>query len=131
MQGIYYLADATSFVDTYGDDRIARLLGDGLQTALIGIVAVFAVLSILWGSLEIFKYVFYTLPERKKNKKAEKTAVEAPVQVVSPAPEAQVQAVSNDQEIVAAIIAAITAARSEEGCENAPAFRVVSFRKRK
>ena len=129
MQGLYYLAEKTAFKDTYGDNVIARFLEKGLQTALLGILTVFAVLSILWGCLEIFKYVFYTLPERRK--KADK---EKPASISTVAHESQpqpVQAYSDDKAVVAAIIAAITAAREEEGIPSTVPFRVVSFRKRK
>ena len=132
MQGIYYLAEKTQFVDNYGNDWVARLVEQGLPTAILGMITVFAVLSLLWGCLEVFKYVFYTIPERKKNggaevKKAEKPA---PAPVSAPAPVAA-PAASTEEEIVAAIIAAITAARAEEGIPASTAFRVVSFRKRK
>ena len=131
MQGIYYLAEKTQFVDNYGNDWVARLVEQGLPTALLGMVTVFAVLALLWGCLEVFKYVFYTIPERRKNgaevKKAEKPA---PAPVSAPAPVAA-PAVNTEEEIVAAIIAAITAARAEEGIPASTAFRVVSFKKRK
>lgn len=127
MQGLYYLAEKTAFKDTYGDDVIARFLGHGLQTALLGILTVFTVLSILWGCLEIFKYVFYTLPERKKKTEKKETVSVQPT-AVQPQP---VQAYGDDKAVVAAIIAAITAAREEEGIPSTVPFRVVSFRKRK
>lgn len=129
MQGLYYLAEKTAFKDTYGDDAIARFLGHGVQTALLGMLTVFAVLSLLWGCLEIFKYVFYTLPEQRK--KADKKD-SASVSTAAPAPQAQpAQAYGDDKAVVAAIIAAITAAREEEGIPSTVPFRVVSFRKRK
>ena len=127
MQGLYYLAEKTAFEDTYGDDVLARFLGHGLQTALLGVLTVFAVLSILWGCLEIFKYVFYTLPEsKKKTEKKESASVQPAVVQSQP-----VQAYSDDKAVVATIIAAITAAREEEGIPSTVPFRVVSFRKRK
>ena len=127
MQGLYYLAEKTALEDTYGDDVIARFLGHGVQTALLGMLTVFAVLSILWGCLEIFKYVFYTLPEsKKKTEKKESASVQPAVLQSQP-----VQAYSDDKAVVAAIIAAITAAREEEGIPSTVPFRVVSFRKRK
>ena len=86
MQGIYYLAEKTQFVDNYGDDWVARLVGDGLPTALLGILTVFAVLALLWGCLEIFKYVFYTIPERNKNGGAVKVEKPAPAPVAPVAP---------------------------------------------
>ena len=136
MNNFIFLAEASGFVDPVGDgtawaDRLARFTGLGIQTFLLGICTVFAVLAILWGCLEVFRYVFYTIPEKKK---AEAAAASA----VAPAPEVETEAAveeySDDGEIVAAIIAAITAMRNEEAAESgvAPtAFRVVSFRKRR
>ena len=134
MNNLIFLAKASEFVDPVGEgtawaDRLARFTGLGIQTFLLGICTVFAVLAILWGCLEVFRYVFYTIPEKKK---AEAAANAAPI---APAVEAEPEVVetSDDGEIVAAIIAAITAMRSDEAAESgvAPgAFRVVSFRKR-
>lgn len=119
---------ATSFEDTYGDDWVARLIEQGIPTAVLGIVTVFVVLSLIWGCLELFRYVFYTIPERNKNGgvKIEKTEVKE-----SAPAKAAVITSNPDEEIVAAIIAAITAARAESGSAVSTAFRVVSFRKRK
>jgi sodium pump decarboxylase gamma subunit len=121
MQNLVYLA-AIPF-----NQRWKIFSTDGIQTAILGILAVFAVLSILWGCLEIFKYVFYTLPERRK---AEANGEKAQP-VAESAPEAEEESYADDGTIVAAIIAAITAARAEEGASAPAAFRVVSFRKRK
>ena len=128
MNNIIFLAEATGFVDNYGDDRWLRFTEKGISTFLLGMLTVFAVLSILWGCLEIFRIVFYTIPEKKKAA----AAAAAPVAPVETATEAETVE-SDDGEVVAAIIAAITAMRSDEAAENgvAPgAFRVVSFRKR-
>jgi hypothetical protein len=73
--------------------------------------------------------VFYTLPERKKSME-NKNPIEAAIMADEKASEAEV-ACAGDGEIVAAIIAAITAARTEEGASAPAGFRVVSFRKRK
>ena len=126
MQGIYYLAEKGSYVDTYGDNVLQRFVEGGLTTALLGILTVFVVLSLIWGSLEIFKYVFYTLPQKAKQEEAEES--KAPVAESAPAP---VTAYSDDKAVVAAIIAAITAAREEEGIPSTVPFRLVSFRKKK
>ena len=135
MNNLIFLAEASGFVDPVGDgtawgDRIARFTGLGIQTFLLGMLTVFAVLAILWGCLEIFRYVFYTIPERKK---AEAAAAPAETPAPEVETEAAVEEYSDDGEIVAAIIAAITAMRNDEAAESgvAPgAFRVVSFRKR-
>lgn len=129
MQGIYYLAEKGSYVDPYGDNIWQRFVEGGLTTALLGILTVFAVLSIIWGCLEVFKYVFYTLPEQRKKAEADEPA-KAPA-VTESAPVAQPAATVDDKAVVAAIIAAITAAREEEGIPSTVPFRVVSFRKKK
>ena len=137
MNNLIFLAKASEFVDPVGDgmtwtDRWARFSGLGIQTFILGMLTVFAVLAILWGCLEVFKYVFYTIPERRKNggAKVNKAEKPAPAPVSAPAP-AAAPAANTEEEIVAAIIAAITAARAEEGIPASTAFRVVSFRKRK
>ena len=136
MNNLIFLAKASEFQDPVGSgtawaDRWARFTGLGIQTFILGMLTVFAVLAILWGCLEVFRYVFYTIPEKKKAEanRAPQPAVEADAKVVESAPVAD----TDDGEIVAAIIAAITAMRDEEAAESgvAPgAFRVVSFRKR-
>ena len=125
MQGIYFLAEKEKFVDTFGDDMLARFVQKGIPTAILGMVTVFVVLALVWGFLEIFRYVFYTIPEKKK-----KSAVAAPVTEIV---EETAESVSDDGEIVAAIIAAITAFRAEESASSGKqngGFKVVSFRKR-
>ena len=134
MNNLIFLAKASEFQDPVGTgtawaDRWARFTGMGLQTFLLGMLTVFSVLAILWGCLEVFRYVFYTIPQKKK------AAASAPAAPVAPVVEAEPEVVdySDDGEVVAAIIAAITAMRSDEAAESgvAPgAFRVVSFRKR-
>ncbi len=127
MNAVNYIA---KFVDNYGDNVWHRFVEGGLPTAALGVLAVFSVLTILWICLEVFRYVFYTLPERRK-KSAKKDSTPAP----APSAEATAQVTqvsyANDGEIVAAIIAAITAAREEEGISPSSSFRVVSFRKKK
>lgn len=120
---INYLA---SIIDNYGDNIFKRFVEGGLPVAALGIITVFSVLTIIWGALELLKYFFYTLPKmREEEGDVEKTPE------VTPIAPAQPQAATNDAEIVAAIIAAITAARADEGIPESAKFRVVSFRKRK
>ncbi len=127
---MYYLAAQSGFVDTYGKNTWKRFVEGGLPTAILGILTVFAVLSILWGCLEIFRYVFYTLPELRKKAEKEAESAEAP-ELVSKSASEEEAVYADDGEIVAAIIAAITAARAEEGTSAPAGFRVVSFKKRK
>ncbi len=128
MLNIKMLA-AESFVDSYGDDWVARFIEKGLPTALLGMVTVFAVLAIIWGFLEIFRYVFYTVPERNKKGSAPVVKPQAVPTVQNVVQSAPVKA-ANDAEVVAAIVAAITAMRAEENISNPSSFRVVSFRKK-
>ena len=91
----------------------------GLQTTLLGLGTVFAVLVILM--------FFYTIPNRKQH-----AAVDA-----SPAPEAAPAASDVGSDDNGALAAAITAAvaayldaeAAEQGNASAPAFRVVNFRR--
>ncbi len=96
---------------------ISDKLSFGGMMLLIGVLAVFSVLAIIWLALTIFKFVFQSISE-KKEKATPKTEVvipEAPVVVSNP-----------DEEIVAVIAAAIAMAESEsDGIK----FKVVSFRR--
>lgn len=98
-------------------------LGFGAMMLGIGMLAVFAVLCLLWGALVLFKIVFYDLPAKKKN--TEKEDDEAPVEI---APTVAPVAVANeDEELIAVFAAAIAMAESESyGAK----FRVVSFRRK-
>lgn len=92
----------------------------GLQTALLGMGVIFVVLIILWAVLSVFKLVFY-------KGKAEEKAVEptpAPA-VVESVPAAPAPAAQNDEEIVAAITAAIAVMLDVPQTS----FRVVSFKR--
>ncbi len=85
---------------------------------LLGMLTIFAVLVIIMLSLFAFKYVFHDLPG-KKSENVQKEPVVSP-----PTP---VAVHSCDEEVIAAIAAAIAMAESEsDGIK----FRVVSFRKR-
>lgn len=87
----------------------------------IGMLAVFAVLCILWGALVLFKIAFYDLPAKKKAEEAPIAPTPA-TPVVMPAPVA-----NEDEELIAVFAAAIAMAESE--CQGAK-FRVVSFRRK-
>ena len=91
-----------------------------LTTAVGGYVLVFIVLALIWGILELFHLAF-----------AGKKAPASPVkQEAVPAPAAEeafepAATATNEEEIVAAIMAAISAYTDKP----ASSFRVVSFRK--
>ena len=93
------------------------------QTPLLGMGMIFAVLSILWGVLALFKLIF-ARPAPKKTEPAPAPKAEA---VVAPEPAAEQ---TDDTELIAILTAAIVAYESSCGNEVAPSgFRVVSFRR--
>ncbi len=93
-----------------------------LQTSLLGLGTVFAVLALLWGALVLFRVVFAGIEKKSANAAGEApaAAVPTPVEVVPSAAE-----VSDDSEVVAAITAAISVMLDKP----ATSFRVVSFRR--
>ncbi|MBQ7333562.1 MAG: OadG family protein [Clostridia bacterium] len=109
MNFLLKVTDYTKPVESFLD----RLTFGGFML-LLGMVVVFSVLIIIWGSLAIFKLYFSKYEAKPKE------------EVVSPAQE-PAQPVSNDAEIVAVIAAAIAAAEAESGGMK---FRVVSFRRK-
>ena len=107
-------------IDTAG---FGETLGFGATMLGIGMLAVFAVLCILWGALVLFKIAFYDLPEKKKaaaKPQAETAPAAAPV--ISAA-----SAQNDEEELIAVLAAAIAMAESESlGAK----FRVVSFKRK-
>lgn len=94
----------------------SEALSFGAEVVIIGMVAIFAVLGLLWAILTLFKFVFAP----GSSNKSEKSAAIAPIptQLVA----------ATDAEIVAVIAAAIAMAESES--DNGMKFRVVSFRRK-
>ena len=101
------------------DPNLKLSFGDaalyGLEMLLIGMVIVFAVLTLLWFAIEIFGRVVGKL-----------SATSKPVAEKKPEPVAVAPAATDDTELIAVLTAAIAA------MESAPAtrFRVVSFRRK-
>lgn len=93
---------------------------------LLGMVAIFGVLALLWGVIELL-HLGMSLPEKRKAKKAKAAANATSEPSGNAAPEAIKPEPTDDGAIIAAITAAITAARTEEGVTTG--FRVVSFRR--
>ena len=95
----------------------------GVETALLGMGIVFSVLIIIWAILAVFGKV---ATSGAKKAKAAVKAVPAPQPVAAAAaPVATAATANNDEELVAAITAAVSL------CMDMPvgSFRVVSFRK--
>ena len=115
--------------DVLGGAFSAERIKYALEMTGLGLLAVFAVLALIWGVLAIFKIFMYDLPNKKKAKKApvvEKKVETTPAEVVS-TPDA-----SNNDATVAAIMAAISAYIADDPAlsEQYPnGFRVVSFKR--
>ncbi len=95
----------------------------GLQVLALGMGTVFSVLILLWFILYIFRVIFYDIPNKKKASPENN----APVQTV-PEPvtaEEPIDTVDNDEELIAAITAAIAVYTDKPQSS----FRVVSFRR--
>ena len=93
----------------------AALFGGAIL--LIGMVTIFAVLTVIWLCLLLFKVVFHDLPEKKA----------APAPIANTVVEEAEVATNNDSEIVAVIAAAIAMAESES---SGVKFKVVSFKRK-
>lgn len=124
---LYYLLANEVYQHRFGTPGGYQSIGDVLREGglvlLLGMLTVFAVLSLLWGVLELFRLFFHELPKRRKQKEtAQKpeATVSTPVQIEESAPR-------NDEEIAAVIAAAIAAAKQDTPNGQ---FRVVSFKKR-
>lgn len=95
---------------------------------LLGMVAIFAVLALLWLVIEILHRVL----SEKKEEPVQKTAPAPTVEKKSaaPAPTAPAEpavSTADDGALIAAITAAISAAMADEGYTGG--FRVVSFKR--
>ena len=101
-------------------------LSEAGSVTLMGMAAIFFVLSLLWVCIE----VMHLFLGEKEGKKEQKPTPQKPKAV--PTPQAEPQTVvpttaEDDGAIVAAITAAISAAMAEEGYTGG--FRVVSFKR--
>lgn len=92
----------------------------GGSILLIGMLTVFAVLTILWGGLALFKFFFHDLKFKTEGAEKKNTVAIAQTATVP-------EAVIDDYEIVAVIAAAIAMAESEGSDVK---FKVVSFRRK-
>ena len=96
------------------------------NVTLLGMCAIFAVLSLLWLAIEVLHRIL--VKPDKKAVKAKKEAEKASASIASSAASQNAPAAEADQgAIVAAITAAISAAMAEEGYTGG--FRVVSFKR--
>ncbi len=110
MNALLEVSDYTQPVDGF-----LNKLSFGGMMLLIGMLAVFSVLIIIWAFLAAFS----RLSQRKKSVKP------APKQEAKP--ETYHKNTADEQELIAVLTAAVYAAESES---NGLKFRVVSFRKK-
>jgi len=96
-----------------------------LTTAVGGFLLVFLVLAIIWLILEIFGKIFAKGTEKASIVKEEEFPL--PTTLESPAPASAPVSSSSEEEVVAAIMAAISAYTGKPVSR----FRVVSFRKKR
>ena len=121
----FLLDTSARFGEEGGYQTIGDVFKNGGPTFLVGILVVFAVLSIIWGVIELFHFCSYTLPQ-KINKKRHPAPAFTPVPVrIATADETDSS--EDSEEIVAVIAAAIEAAKAEKPTGE---FRVVSFRRK-
>ena len=97
-----------------------RMLYAGRMT-LIGMLTIFAALSILWGALELFRFAL--------EKARKKTAKESAPEKKAVAPTAPTQSAPAEGAVIAAITAAISEVLAAENGGAVPNFRVVSYRR--
>lgn len=135
MNPIVYALEAAA--DTPFKDTVGATLGERAGVAgsvsLLGMVAVFAVLALLWGVIELLhRALTRTGSEAPQpaHKEQEKVAPVKPVREVKKnTPQAADTAVTaaNDDALIAVITAAVAAAMADEGYTGG--FRVVSFQR--
>ncbi len=116
--------ESASKAASFDNMSFADRASEALKTSLLGMGTVFAVLALLWGLLEIFRFFFYDIPNKKKHSHEEKPE-KAPEPVITEAIPEPVSAANDEGEIVAAITAAIACMTGTP----VTGFRVVSFRK--
>ena len=101
----------------FDPSQLSDALLFGLTIVFIGMATVFAVLTILWISLMLFKLFFHDIPKKRKCKKA--TVISENDQVTNE--------VKEDPDVIIAVIAAAIA-MAESECNDVK-FKVVSFRR--
>ena len=107
----------------------AQRIEYAITVTVQGMLMIFAVLSLLWGVVAVFKVFLHDIPAKKAAKQAALAKAIAEVAVPEPVAEPEEAPAENEGEIVAAITAAIAAMlQSEEyNGQFASGFRVVSY----
>lgn len=132
MNPILYALAETPMKDTVGE-TFGERAGVAGSVTLLGMIAIFAVLTILWGVIEVLHQALNRGKQKDAPAAPAAKAAPAPVKAPKPAPAEQKPAAAapapaqNDDALVAVISAAVAAAMEEEGYTGG--FRVVSFRR--
>ena len=92
--------------------------------SLEGLLVIFCALTILWIAIEVLHFFLHHKSASKAEEAPSAPKAQAPAAPVASAP---VVSASNDDALIAAITAAISAAMAEEGYTGG--FRVVSFKR--
>ena len=115
-------------------DDFGKRLEIVLEGFVTGMLAIFAILALLWGIMSLSKVFLHDIPNAKRNKKSKKT-IPAPAPVPAAAAET-VEPTPVDESVddgeLAAVITAAVAAMIESGDyknEFANGFRVVQFKR--
>ena len=109
------------------DASLSERASEALIVSLQGMMTIFAILALLWGAVEIMHFILHRGEKKEKAPKetASKPEKSAPAPTSDAASAATMAASEDDGATVAAITAAISAMRAEEG--ETSGFRVVSF----
>ena len=129
MMSVNILAKATEDLGgALSSERIAL----SLRMTVLGMVAIFSVLAIIWLVLSLFKFFFYNDPDKNNSKDIPKSQEASDVPTVEVQQSTSAPSVNSNDETVAAIIAAISAYISDDpelSKEYSAGFRVVSFKR--
>ena len=120
-------------LNTYALALDSQTLSYLWQVPLLGMLMIFAVLTVLWGILALMKFIMVgktPKPKKVEEPSAIAEVIEESAAIAEEEPE-PVYAEADDGELVAVIAAAIAAYRASEGLgeEYTGGFRVVSFRR--
>lgn len=110
-------------------ENVGEAFSWGLSFSIFGFATVFAVLAVIMFIVILFGKAFSSANKSNNVGKKTEQPKQQEVAPVTPVAPAAVE-VKNDDGIIAAIVAAISAFRSANG-EGKGGFRVVSFKKRK
>ena len=105
------------------ENGVGSKLAEGGKVTVLGMAVIFAMLAIIFAVVKIISYFCYSAANKSsetKNDAAEPTVQAAPAASAAPAPQAD-----DEEEIVAAITAAISAYTGNA----VGSFRVVSFKR--